>query len=414
MKKYDVLIIGGGASGVFLSLLLKDHGLNVAILERKDRILKKLLATGNGRCNISNINVMDEIKEKYTSHNKTYDFAPLYNYSLNETLDYFKSLGIYTTILEDGKMYPLSLQASSVVDLFRLALEEKNIPVFLNTKIIDIKNKNDVFYISSNEEEFISDKLVISTGGSAMPSSGSDGSFYTILKSLGFDIINPSPALVQLKLESNNLRALSGVKFEGEAILKSNGKEIKKDKGEILFTNYGASGPPILQLSRFINNDLLATDLELVLDLFPEKSHSEIKEFILNHIGMFNYRESQDVFKGILNSRLIPILLKESGIYKASTIAYDVPFENFNNLIDKLKHWDFKIIGTQHFNMAQGTLGGVNLNNLTKNLESKNISKLYFTGEVIDVLGASGGYNLQWAWSSAGTVMKDIINKITY
>lgn len=413
MKKYDVLIIGGGASGVFLSLLLKDHGLNVAILERKDRILKKLLATGNGRCNISNINVMDEIKEKYTSHNKDYDFAPLYNYNLKETLDYFKSLGLHTTVLEDGKMYPLSLQASSVVDLLRMSMEEKDIPVFLNSKVIDIKNKDNMFYVSNNEEEFISDKLVISTGGSAMPSSGSDGSFYTILKSLGFDVINPSPSLVQLKLESTNLRALSGVKFEGEATLKSNGKEIKRHRGEILFANYGVSGPPILQLSRFINNDLLSTNLELELDLFPENSDSEIKDFLLNHIGVFNYRESQDVLKGILNSRLIPVLLKESGIYKASTIAYDVPFENFNTLTEKLKHWNFKITGTQNFSMAQGTLGGIDLNNLTKNLESKSISNLYFTGEVVDVLGASGGYNLQWAWSSAGTVMKDIINKTT-
>ena len=413
MEKYDVLIIGGGASGVYLSLLLKDYGLNVAILERKERILKKLLATGNGRCNISNINVMEEIHEKYTSHSKDYDFFPLINYNLNETLEYFKSLGIHTTVLENGKMYPLSLQASSVVDLLRLSLEEKNIPVFLNSKVTDIKNDNNMFYVSTNEETFLSDKVVISTGGSAMPSSGSDGNFYSILKSLGFNVIKPTPSLVQLTLDNDNLRALSGVKFEGDATIKSNGKEIKRDSGEILFTNYGVSGPPILQLSRFITDDLLKTTLNLELDLFPDKSDSEIKNFLLNHIGVFNYRESQDVLKGILNSRLIPVILKESGVYKASTIAYDVPFENFNILIDKLKHWNFKITGTKNFSMAQATLGGISLNSLTKNLESKNISNLYFTGEVVDVLGASGGYNLQWAWSSAGTVMKEIINKTT-
>lgn len=409
MEKYDVLIIGGGASGVFLSLLLKDHGINVALIEKKDRILKKLLATGNGRCNISNINVMDNYKEKYTSSYKNYDFFPIVNYNLEETLNYFKSLGLHTTTLDDGKMYPLSLQASSVVDLLRLSLEEKNIPVFLESKVTHIENKNDKFYLLTNEKEFISDKVVISTGGSAMPSSGSDGSFYNVLKSLGFNIINPSPSLVQLQLESNNLRALSGVKFEGKASLKLNGKEIKNEDGEILFANYGVSGPPVLQLSRFIDHTMINRDLRLELDLFPDTSIEALKEFLLNHIGIFNYRESQDVFKGILNSKLIPILLKESGIEKASTIAYDVPFENFNTLIHKLKHWEFKVIGTKNFSMAQGTLGGVSLNNLTKNLESKKISGLYFTGEVIDILGASGGYNLQWAWSSAGTVMKDIV-----
>lgn len=411
MKKHQILIIGGGASGVYLSLLLADYGLDVAIIESKDRILKKLLVTGNGRCNISNENVMNEIPLKYHSHNKHYDFSPLYNYNLEETLTYFNSLGLHFTTLEDYKMYPASLQASSVVDLLRLSIEEKGIPIYLNEKVMAVEKKQNTFEIKTTNETFTASQLVISTGGNSQSATGSDGSMYKIIKHLGHEIIEPKPALVQMELNHPSLRGLSGTKFEGKATLYHGSEKVNEESGEILFTDYGISGPPILQLSRFLYDYGEIKDFTLHLDLFPDLSHEEIKNRVLDQVAMFSYRSSMDGFKSILPSKLIPILLKDSGLDRPSALIQDVDPMHFITLAALLKNWVFEITGTKGFHFAQGTSGGVSTKELNSHLESLLIPNLYFTGEVIDVLGACGGYNLQWAWSSSGTVMKALTER---
>ncbi len=412
MKKHQILIIGGGASGVYLSLLLADYGLDVAIVEGKDRILKKLLVTGNGRCNITNEKVMEEIPLKYQSHNKSYDFSPLQTYTLDDTLSYFKSLGLHFTTLDDHKMYPASLQASAVVDLLRLSLEEKGVSVYLNEKVTSLMKKEDDFILKTTTETFMAQKVVVSTGGASQSGTGSDGSMYKILKSLGHEIISPKPALVQLELKHPSLRGLSGTKFEGTATLYHGDILLQKESGEILFTDYGISGPPILQLSRFLYEDDEMNHYTLHLDLFPDMTKEELKNRVLDQVAMFGYRSSMDGFKSILPSKLIPIVLKESGLDRPSSIIEDVDPLCFITLSSILKDWSFEITGTKGFHFAQGTSGGLSTKELDRNLASLLIPNLYFTGEVIDVLGACGGYNLQWAWSSAGTVMKALTREI--
>lgn len=411
MKKHQILIVGGGASGVYLSLLLADFGLDVAIIEGKDRILKKLLVTGNGRCNISNENVMNEVSSKYQSHDKAYDFSPLYTYSLEETIDYFKSLGLHFTTLEHHKMYPASLQASSVVDLLRLSLAEKEIPIYLNEKVKSIEHKNKTFYVKTPNETYTSSNLVVSTGGNSQSPTGSDGSMYKILENLGHKIITPKPALVQMELNHPSLRGLAGTKFQGNATLYYKDEKIQIEYGEILFTDYGISGPPILQLSRFLYEFDHINAYSLHLDLFPELSNEDIKNRILDQVAMFSYRSSMDGFKSILPSKLIPILVKEAGIERPSSLIQDVDPVHFITLATLLKNWVFEVTGTKGFHFAQGTSGGVSTKELKPHLESTLIPNLYFTGEVVDVLGACGGYNLQWAWSSSGTVMKALTSQ---
>lgn len=408
MKKHDILIIGGGASGVMLALLLADHGKDVAILEGKDRILKKLLTTGNGRCNITNELVMENINDNYSSNNKNYDYKPLHTFTLLDTLNYFKTLGLSFTTLEDHKMYPFSLQSSSVVDILRLSLEEKKVPVYLNQKVKSIQ-KNTGFQVRTDDETYACEKLIISSGGLAAPGTGSDGSLNKIIRTFGHHIHTPYPALVQLKLLSPFLRALSGVKINGDATLIENTLPIRKESGELLFTDYGISGPPILQLSRFLYPYLTdGEDLTLSIDMFPHLSIEEVKDMVLNQTSVFGYRSVIDAFKSILPNKLIPVLLRESGIDKPSIQVDEVEVLKFHKLATLLKSWNFKITGTQGFNMAQGTYGGVDTLELKDTLESKKVKNLYFTGEVIDVLGACGGFNLQWAWSTAGTVLKDL------
>lgn len=406
MIKHDILILGGGASGVFLALLLADCGKDVAILEGKDRILKKLLTTGNGRCNITNAQVMENIPDRYTSANKDYRFSPLEIFPLEDTLGYFQSLGLSFTTLEEGKMYPLSLQSSSVVDLLRLALEERQVPVYLQEKVQSIVKK-DQFLVTTSTERYSANTVVVATGGMAAPGTGSDGSMLKLLKGLGHRIIKPEPALVQLKLESPLLRGLSGVKIQGEATLSLEGQPLRKEAGELLFTDYGISGPPILQLSRFLHPHLEEhKNLTVTLDLFPDFSAEEMKAMVLDQVATFSYRTTMDTFRSILPNKLIPLILKEAGIERPSTVTGEVPPARFLALASLLKAWTFPVTGTQGFNMAQGTYGGVDTLDIKETLESRKVPGLYFTGEVLDVLGACGGFNLQWAWSTAGTVMK--------
>ncbi|HSL87086.1 MAG TPA: aminoacetone oxidase family FAD-binding enzyme, partial [Bacteroidales bacterium] len=349
----------------------------------------------------------------YSSSNRHYNFTPLETYDLEETLNYFSGLGLNMTTLDDHKMYPLSLQSSSVVDILRLSLAERGIDVKLNEKVSGIRKTEDGFRLTTNSDTYECSKLVISTGGMAAPGTGSDGSMFKVLRGLGHHIVTPLPSLVQMKLDHPSLKALSGVKVNGAGTLLQNDEELRKEFGELLFTDYGISGPPVLQLSRFLHPHLEeGRKLTLNLDLFPDRSSAEIKDMVLNHVALFSHRTAFDAFKSMLPGKLIPVILKEAGIERPSTVIADLDPKYFIRLSELFKEWSFVISGTQGFNMAQGTYGGVSTKEVKSTLESKVVPGLYLTGEVLDVLGACGGFNLQWAWSSAGTVMKALTGQL--
>ena len=208
MNHHDVIIIGGGASGVMCAIACKDFGLDVVLLEGTDRICKKVLTTGNGRCNITN----SSIKEPFLSyHSKNNDFFTdtLKNFSVNDTINFFSILGLPLIELENGKMYPRSLQASSVIDIFRMALDDREIPLYLNHKVNSIikTKKGFTLSIKNSEDTFSCKKLILCTGGKSAANTGSDGSGYTLAKTLGHNIINPLPGIVQLKLNYPHLKA---------------------------------------------------------------------------------------------------------------------------------------------------------------------------------------------------------------
>jgi len=213
--KHSLIIVGGGAAGLTSALIAKDLGIDVAIIEGTDRIGKKILTTGNGRCNISNENINTN---RYHSDNPYFFQKTLASFNLVHTIDFFAGLGIPLVTLEGGKMFPMSMQASSVIDILRFSIEEKHIPVYTNTKAKEITKNNAGFKISTTDNvTYQCDKLIIATGGKSAPKTGSDGSGYTLAKQLGHSVISPVPALVQLKLNYNRLKALSGVKFDGYA-----------------------------------------------------------------------------------------------------------------------------------------------------------------------------------------------------
>lgn len=413
MIHHDLIIVGGGASGLIAAIAAKDFGIDVAILEATDRIGKKILTTGNGRCNISN-NTISFPFLSYHSENPNFFVNSLSNFMVEDTKSFFLSLGLPITELKGGKMYPQSLQASSVVDIFRFALEERGIPLYTNCKLKDIHRKK-IFNLSTSNEEyklFTCEKLILACGGKSAIKTGSDGSGHSLAKSLGHKIIDPLPGIVQLKLEHPHLKALSGIKFDGYAILLINDEPIRKEFGEILFTDYGISGPPILQLSGHASKALhKGKKVEIVVDIMPNLSLEDVENFIEGHLAMFSHRSVLDSLIGIVNKKLIPTLLKEAGITNLHCPCYDLDWKDRRRLIDLLKQWKFKCIGTNGFNQAQVTIGGVNTKEVDPiTLESKLVPNLYFCGEILDVDGDCGGFNLQWAWSSGYCVAKNIAN----
>lgn len=408
---HDLIIVGGGASGLVAAITAKDFGVDVAIVEGTDRVGKKILTTGNGRCNISN-NCIKPPFINYHSSNSDFQFTALDKLSLEDTKNFFLSLGLPIVALPTGKLYPQSLQASSVVDILKMAIEDRNIPLYTNCKIKDI-HKGKIFKLSTSNEEhklFTANKVILACGGKTAPKTGSDGTGYNIAKSFGHSITSLVPGIVQLKLDYPHLKALSGVKFDGYVTLIINDEVVKKDFGEILFTDYGISGPPILQISALASQStFVKKQTEVVVDLLPSYSKDELQDFLECHFAVLSHRPIINALVGVIHKKIIPVLLKECGITNLQMPCYELSWKEKMKLVNTLKSWKFTCTGTNDFNQAQVTVGGVNTKDVNcDTLESKLVPNLYFCGEILDVHGDCGGFNLQWAWSSGYTVATSI------
>lgn len=399
--KHDLIIVGAGAAGIMAAICAKDHGADVAIIEGSDRVGKKILTTGNGRCNITNKFIEPC---RYHSNNSEFFSTTLKNFSSEDAVNFFSSLGLPLVTLEEGKMYPMSLQASSVLDILRFALEERNIPVYLNSKVKEIQSSKKGFRIfCSNDVEYFCNKLILCCGGKSAANTGSDGTGFSIAKKLGHNIITPIPALVQLKLDYKNLKALAGVKFNGIAEILINGDVNRREFGEILFTDYGISGPPILQLSRIASSAISKKQQVVIkVNMIYNMNAEELQAFFEGHFALFAHRSVHDSLIGIVNKKIIPIILKDAGITDIHKPCYNLSWKEKLTLYRLLQAWEFKVTDTNSFSNAQVTAGGVDTKEINAStLESKLVPNLYFAGEIMDVDGDCGGFNLHWAWSSA-------------
>lgn len=427
-KHHTLLIIGAGASGLMAAVIARDLGIDTAIIEGNDRLGKKVLTTGNGRCNITNKSTAtgtDEalnLSSKYHSNQAEFPLPVLRQFGVRQTVDFFNTLGLPLTAIENGRMYPMSLQAASVLNIFQIALEDRNVPIYFKTKVLDVivSEGHPRFTIqcqTENEGEvtYTSDYLFLCTGGLTAPKTGTDGSGYTLAQRLGHTLIAPVPGIVQLKLDSPYLAELSGVKFEGWGHILVNGEVIRSEYGEVLFTNYGASGPPILQLSRKAAYQLGQGErVILSLDMMPDRTEEEVVDFLDTHWGMFGHRTVANSLIGIVNKKLIPVLLKEAGMDEdQNLLCQDMSWKTRKALCGLMKRWNFIVTDTNGFPNAQTTAGGIDTRDLQEGtLESKLVPGLYFAGEVMDVDGDCGGYNLQWAWSSGYTAATALADRI--
>jgi predicted Rossmann fold flavoprotein len=396
----DVIVVGGGAAGMMAAISARRLGANVTILEKNPRIGKKILATGNGRCNFTNINA-DVMY--YHGNNPKFIYSALSNFTVDDTIRFFEKLGIAHKVEDFGKVFPMSDQASSILDVFLYELNELEVNTVCNANVKDITRKNDKFLIELEDGKvYKGDRIVITTGGKAMPSSGSDGNGYNLAAKLGHTMIDIFPALVQLKLEGSFFKRIDGVKFVGTAEIIHNNKSVAQDRGDILFTNYGVSGPPILQISRKAGELLNAgQEAHLKITIMDRMSEEDLRVFIKKRFQISSKKPLDFSLVGLINKRLIPVVLLEAGINDVKRPVANLSAKEQESIIDILADWRFKIRGTRSWPSAQVTAGGIDTKEINQDtMESKLVKGLYFAGEIIDIDGQCGGFNLQWAWSS--------------
>lgn len=394
--KTEIAVIGGGASGLMAAITAKKSGKEVIILERKDRILKKVLITGNGRCNITNVNANIS---NYFGKNISSVENILNRFTPQDTMDFFNELGIVCNEENRGKVYPLSGQASSVVDALRFEAERLGIKIETEFYVRKIEKDGFKFRIYSEDRKKIeTGRVILAAGGQSYPELGSNGSGFELAKELGHSVTKLSPSIVQLKTEKHQVKGLQGIKTDAAVTAYGDNKKICTYDGELLFTDYGISGNVVFNISFVMP---LYKNVEFEIDFMEKFDYNELYEMlkerkrILSHLTMENY------FNGMINKKLGQFLSKVSGIEKLSKSVKDLNDSDIRKLCTVLKKYRVKILETTGFKNAQVTAGGVSLDEVnTETLESKIVKGLYFSGEVLDVYGECGGFNLQWAWAS--------------
>jgi len=384
---FDLIVIGGGASGLTAAIEFKKNcpQLSVAIIERLDRVGKKLSITGNSRCNITNRNIA---LENYHGRDPEFCLPALGGFTVTDTEAFFGELGVIFKTEKEGKVYPYSLQASSVVDALRFGAERLGVVIIPNTEITSVRQKNNIFRLTSADKSYECQALLVATGGKAGGKIASD-SGYRLLCDLGHRLTQLSPAIVQVRTDTTYTRQLKGVKVN--ATVKVNGRS---DFGEVLFCDYGLSGPPILQLSRYMTEGD-----KIHLDLIPEFSEDKLETMLRTRVeGLMT--TCGEFFCGMLQKRLGQVVLKICGFSVNDPAQFDG--NTIRAIAHTLKNMEFEYIDSNGFSNAQVTHGGIATDDFDpQSLMSRKCRGLFACGEVLDIDGDCGGYNLQWAWSSA-------------
>ena len=381
-----ILIIGGGAAGMMAALTASENPENQVILvERQSRLGRKLLATGNGRCNLTNRNMG---KEHYHGEQRNFCNYALNFFNVDMTLEYFRSLGLLTVTEASGRVYPYSDSANSVLDVLRLPLEQrKNVTILSGQEVLSLQGQKGRFLAKTAEEELQADRVIICAGGLAGSKLGGTEMGYKLLSAFGHSRTKLYPSLVQLKTDSTLVRSLKGVRAEA---LVRYGKAVAR--GELQFTDYGVSGPVIFELSRG------AVGGELRIDLLPEHSVEEVLAMLERRRELMPELKAEDLLTGILHNRLGRTLLRACGVSLEQPCSQ---VRDLEGVVRLCKSFCLTVTGNMGMEQAQVTAGGIRTEEFDPTtMESKLCPGLYAAGEVLDIDGDCGGYNLQWAWSS--------------
>lgn len=396
-----IAIIGGGVSGLVAGCLLAEAGCTVTIYERKNRVGKKLLATGNGRANVSNA----DLSSDHWHSESPLPFDPGTYFSAEARREFFDVLGIDLVEEDRGKLYPSALQARTVLNALRRRFFAAGGEEVVETCIVRIEQSKGGFLLASGENSFFADKVIVATGGMAMPQSGSDGKGYGLMKAFGHKKTRTFPGISALLCESPYLKHLNGTKVQGRITLYRNGERIASEEGEILLAKDGISGPPVLDLARAVGEG--KGDYAVS---FPMLNHLEQLPDYRNILEGRSYLPvaAKDFLDGILSNKWVHVVLKECGL-KGEEPMDQLSWEERDRLLNLLFAFPLPVTGVRGFDYAQVTCGGIALSGFSADLESLHAPGLYAAGEVLDVDGDCGGYNIHWAVASAHRIARAII-----
>ena len=397
----QIAIIGGGASGLAaaLSAARTDPKAEITVLEGLDRVGKKILATGNGRCNLTN---SDLANAHYHSSQPKLLGNFLAEMPTERTLDFFRSLGLWCAEEELGRIYPNARQASAVLDVLLNGLEHSGVRVECGVKVKSAARTERGFRLTAEDgRAFYADAVVLAAGGRAAPKQGTDGAGFALARQLGHSYRPPFPCLVPLKCAEPVLKGLKGVRAHGTVVLTRDGTELGRENGEIQFTDYGLSGIPIFQLSCLLGRE--SAGAELTVDLLPERTPEELMQELRRQAKQSRADVLERFLPGLIHKKLLYALMKQAGLSPLSRKVSSVREQELRVLAECMKAWRFHVTGTQGWEQAQVTGGGVPLDEVNADLSSKCCPGLYLAGEVLDVVGDCGGYNLHWAWCTGLT-----------
>lgn len=399
-----IAVAGGGAAGMAAAIQAARLGAQVTIYERNDRVGKKILSTGNGKCNFSN----EKMGAQFYFGSGTRLVDILYKTTgTAETREFFENLGMRVKE-RNGYLYPASEQASTVLDLLRYELERLEVNVHTSIQVTGISRQKEILFVETadgTKEDY--NAVILACGGMAAPKTGSDGSGFSLAHKLGHRIIPVVPALTALRCKEDFCKRISGVRCDAKLVLKAAGKILCTERGELQWTDYGISGIPVFQLSRLAAYALqegihTAVEIDFLPDYTDGRDGKTYKAFMAKRWQRQSGQTMEQFVTGIVNKKIGLLLLKLAGIKEQARVQ-DVPASARKKLSQLYKSLTVTVKGTNSFEQAQVCAGGVDCTQVTDSLESIFIPGLFFAGEILDIDGICGGYNLQWAWSSGMT-----------
>lgn len=408
----DIAVIGGGASGLISGISAaryaksKNRSQKIIIIERENRVGKKLLLTGNGKCNLTNKNVSYKF---YNSNSSEIITSTLNTFTVKFIMDFFYSLGLIFKEDDQGRIYPYCNQASAVLDVIRSEVQRLKIEEFCEIDVFSIYKDKDYFIIDSADIKIKSKIIIMATGGKASQISCNNNKIYTYMENLGHSINTIFPSLVQIRIDSLFLTSIKGMRHYGKVSVIADDNILKSETGELQFTENGLSGICIFSISRIISEYFVTgkiknkfyTNINVSVDLLPQYSELDLEDMMKNRFEIKSDSSLEDFFTGAINKRIALTFLKSIDITPLSKKAGCLTDTEKDKIIFSLKNWIFKPTGTMPWKNAQVTAGGIDVREFNvKTLESKKVKGLFACGEILDVDGDCGGFNLHWAWSS--------------
>lgn len=396
-----VIVIGGGAAGMFAAIGAAEAGHEVTVLEQNEKLGKKIYITGKGRCNLTNACETREIFESIPRNGK-FLYSAIYTYDNFRVIDFFETHGMATKTERGNRVFPVSDHASDVIGALQKSLQRLGVRVCLHTKAEEILTQGEaVSGVRTQKQIFAADAVILATGGISYPSTGSTGDGYRFARKLGHQVEELSPSLVPMMVKEEYCMQMQGLSLRNVAVkIKRDTKILYEGFGEMLFTHFGVSGPLILSASSVVNDEIRGGELQMEVDLKPALTEEQLDARILRDFEENKNRQFKNAVQKLLPSKMISIVIQLSGISPEKKIN-EITKQERKRLLEVVKHFPMTLTGLRDFKEAIITRGGVNVKEVDPStMESKIVKGLYFAGEVLDVDAYTGGFNLQIAWST--------------